>query len=177
MTRKLLILSLAVLMALPNLVFASGGANPGLLRSEKITGPTFSATVVVDARNTVGLEGRWATVRIKKGPAVSGIVFTVAEGFPFENYGCSLISPTYSDLTEFRFLYVPLIDWIPGTKIQELFAAVGIAINPDNGQTTDPNNSATPVISSVDNSICVPPYPDKGTLSFDAVIQFKVVQP
>ncbi len=180
MTRRLLILTLTVLMAFPNLVFASGGANPPLERDEKIVGPTFSATVVMDAQKAEEVQGgRWATLRIKKGSLVSGIVFTVPPDFLFKKYGCSLVNtdpektfPAYSDLTEVRFLYTPLIEWIPGSKLQQLFRLVGIEIDANDGTY----NGTVPMVTSVENAVCAPSDALTGTLSFDAVIQFKVPQ-
>lgn len=181
MARKLLILTLATLLIMPQVVFASGGNNPGIQRSEKITGPTFSATIVMDPHNATTpnwpvdpLARGWATVRIKKGPQVSGVVFQVPNDFALV-YGCQLDSPIVidnhpigSDLTEIRFVNVPLTGWMPPEAIVNLFAGVGMTIDLTNA-------NFIPVITSVENAVCVLPL-QSGVLSFDAVIQFKVPQ-
>jgi hypothetical protein len=186
MARKLMILSLTVLMALPNLVFASGGNNPPLERAEKITGPTFSVTVVMDATKANLPAGtRWASLRIKKGSLVSGVVFTVPIDFYFFKYGCSFVNtepekagqfPAYSNLTEVRFLYTPLIEWMPGDKLMKLFRVVGIEIDENTGYVAGLPYAMTPMITSVENEVCAPNDAATGTLSFDAVIQFKIPQ-
>jgi hypothetical protein len=187
----MMVLILALLMALPSpgLVMASGGANPGTeTNPTKIVGPIISATVVLDphwldnppAGYDPNLIGR-GSIRFKKGTLTSGGVFQLNSQLPF-NWGCELILPqdsngypAGSELTMVRFGNIPLSSWVPSDLVIKLFAGLGITL-------TNPAEYPIPMVTDVENAVCTPasladtPFPKPGSLSFDAVIQFKVPQ-
>jgi hypothetical protein len=174
MTRKLLILTLTMLMIMPQVVFASGGNNPPPEGQFKLIGPRIQATVVVDPHNVCvqnqgGLVGScWGTVRIERKKQSSAVVFPLPGAGSFSlGLGCQLVDSNGADLTEVRFLYTPLLSWMPADAITNLLAGVGITFSP-----YDP--TFVPMITSIDNAMCTPADPGIGTLSFDAIIEFLV---
>jgi|WetSurMetagenome_2_1015567.scaffolds.fasta_scaffold504731_1 hypothetical protein len=175
MTRKLLILALTMMMVMPQVVFASGGANPPPSGAVKLIGPRVQATIVIDPHNACvqnqdSLMGScWGTVRIERKKQSSAVAFPLPDansGFSL-GLGCQLLNGDGSDLTEARFLYTPLLSWMPADAITNLLAGVGITFSP-----YDP--TFVPMITSIDNAMCTPADPGIGTLSFDAIIEFLV---
>ena len=168
MTRKLFVLTLTMLMIMPQVVFASGGANPPPEGQVKLIGPRIQATVVLDPHNPTDTTNGWATMRINKKQQYSSVVFQMPDpnqGFALV-LGCQLLAGDGSDLTESRFLYTPLLGWMPGEAITKLLAGVGIAYEPS-------NPAFVPMITSIDNATCTPDD-SMGVLSFDAIIEFLV---
>jgi hypothetical protein len=172
MTRKLLILALTILMIIPQVVFASGGANPPIPTGTKVVGPRLHATIVMDPHNPTDTTNGWATVRIQRKQQYSAIVFQMPNpsfNFPLGK-GCRLVDDNGSDLTENRFLGAPLYWWMPADAVATLLSGVGIVFDPDDPNVI--NSQLGPRITSVDNAVCTPDDPLTGTLSFDAVIEF-----
>jgi hypothetical protein len=107
----------------------------------------------------------------------------VIPGFPLY-MGCQLVSPEgiYEylgpNLTEVRFLNVPLAVWM-GDVVIELFNELGIQVS---GATVPVVEAPIPVITQIKNPTCTPAYPydfskpsdgswKQGILTFDAVIK------
>jgi hypothetical protein len=168
MARELLILTLTTLLIMPQVVFASGGNNPPPSGNVKLISPRLAATIVVDPHNPIDTTNGWATVRIHKKEQYSSVVFQMPDpnsGFSLK-LGCQLFTSDGSDLTEIRFLYAPLLNWMPAEAITYLLAGVGITFSP-----LDP--TFVPMITSVENAVCTP-VDSMGVLSFDAIIEFLV---
>lgn len=174
MTRKLLILTLTTLLIMPQVVFASGGANPPPVGQVKLIGPRLQAAFVMDPHNSCvqnqngDLGSCWGTAKIERKKQPSAVVFPLPDansGFSL-GLGCQL-ALNGSDLTEMRFLYAPLLSWMPAAAITNLLAGVGVTFDP-----LDP--TFVPMITTIDNAMCTPEDPNIGTLSFDAIIEFLV---
>jgi hypothetical protein len=159
------------IITLVPLLMGAGGANPGIPVGTKIAGTQFSASVVLDPHEAASgtTTAKQASIRIYKDNKTVGGIFKIpAVGFPLER-GCDLT------LTETRFLFVPLISWIPESVVDQLFNDLGAPRNP----------AFEPVITRILNDTCTddPANPTTsdgsapGILSFQATIRFLATTP
>jgi hypothetical protein len=149
---------LLVFVAAMPLIVGGGGMGPPQPGARKVTGPSVTATVVIDPHMAgVTTNAKRATIRLEKGSLASAASFDIPSSFLL-NRGCDL------HLTDLRFVYVPitrpntLYAWVPFAVVDALFAPLGIAADAANN---------VPVITDVDREVCTadpanPGVPDTG---------------
>jgi hypothetical protein len=160
---------LVLLVAVMPLLMGAGGGSPGAFPTgTKVVGVPFNASVVIDPHEPgVTTTGKQATIRIYHGASTAGGIFQIPSiGFPLLS-GCDLT------LTDARFRFVTLINWIPIDVLNEMFADLG----------TGRSAAFEPVITRIENDACTndPANPGPlsggsvpGILSFQATIRFLV---
>jgi len=159
---------LVLLVAVMPLLMGAGGGNPGVPGGTKVVGVPFNASVVIDPHEPgVTTTGKQATIRIYHGANTAGGMFQIpAIGFPLLS-GCDLT------LTDARFRFVTLINWIPIAVLNEMFADLG----------TGRSDTFEPVITRIENDACTNDPANQGPLSggslpgilsFQATIRFLV---
>jgi hypothetical protein len=157
---------LAGLVALMPMVMGAGGNNP-TIGPNKLSGPTFIANVVLDPHEgSATTTAKRGFIRIAHGPNTAAATFKIpATGFGL-GLGCD---PT---LTDARFLFTPLIQWIPEDTLNALFDKL----------EASRNTNFEPVVSDIVNEECTPDPANPttgdssapGILSFQAEIKFLV---
>jgi hypothetical protein len=118
---------------------------PGTPGAFKTTGPTVTATIVIDPHMTsVTSSAKRGSIRVQKGSLNASAVFDIAASGVFFFRGCDV------NLTDLRFLYDPvlrksLLSVVPPGAIADVFSAIGEPIN---------FGSRVPVITDMDNVVC-----------------------
>jgi hypothetical protein len=179
-----IVMMLALMGAAP-LLLGAGGAAPGVPSGNRVGGPTYQVAVVVDPHaaaddfaNALGTDvtsrAKQASIRLYLNTRTTGALFDIPRlGFPLFR-GCDLA------LTDDRFRYVPLANWIPAAVLTELFEQLGEPIGP----------AYTPVITRILQASCTddPANPgpiadggdgqpsEPGILSFNAQVRFLIPQ-
>jgi len=159
------------IVALTPLLIGAGGPNPGIPIGTKISGVQFNASVVMDPHEAASgtTTHKQATIRIYKDNKSAGAMFNVpAVGFALA-LGCDL------SRTEERFMFVPMITWIPQAVLDQLFEDLGTPRSPvfEPAVTRILNDECTPDPANPTTSDGSMP----GILSFQATIRFLVPVP
>jgi hypothetical protein len=157
--------TLFVLAAAMPFIVGAGGMGPPPPSSNKVTGPSITATVVIDPHQANVTSGaKRATIRLQKGSIVSGASFDIPASFLL-NRGCDV------GLSDLRFVYDPpsrpvnLYAWVPGNSFAPAGDVVSALLAPL-GVTPDPATNI-PVITAISNDVCTvdpanPGVPDTG---------------
>jgi hypothetical protein len=162
MKRTASIVALAVVASLLGVSDVRGGAG-GLVLPTKTTGPTLTATVVIDVTGGMNAPGKGlAAITVQKAGSVTAAQFTSSHVASFTGH-CVAAGFDLQSGTDARFVGF-MNGWIDDPAV--LTSLIGSIGPPNNAAITGTSSAACTAVTHSDGSV-------RQVLSFSAVIQFQ----
>lgn len=162
MKRTAGIIALVMVASLFGVSDVRGGAG-GLVLPTKTTGPTLTATVVIDVTGGINTPGKGlASIRVQKGGSATAVQFTSSH---VASFGGQCIAQGFDLQSGTDARFVGFMDgWVDDPQV--LISLIGSFGTPGKAAITGTDSAACTAVTHADGSV-------RQVLSFSAVIQFQ----